>query len=230
MASSPPALSEIVSRIGDIERRLDRIAAGRVLSAPVGNADIGSGIAVTKLAPGGVAQRVLGTHDGVNVAWQQVTTPMIAPANITTALVAAGNITSALIASGAISRFSLNGISTGPFFASGSTDSVLFSGGSSPQFVTGPEVGMMVLIGMIRYHMNAPAVNLTGYLGLNGTIAGEMGTWTCPTAGYFQTVSASIITNATPNALHVLGLWVVSGAGNLVTFDTGYGVLMELKR
>lgn len=195
-------LQDIVTRLANVERQLDRMATARILSAPIGSADIG-------------AAAILGSN--------------IATGTITGANIQDGSVASVDLAANAVSTSISRSISTGPYFSSGGPDSLLFAGGS-PAITTGATTQYMIMIAMVRAQINVNASNLTGYVGLNGSIYSELGTFTEVTANYFVTVGGVYVVSVYPSTAYTMSIWLLTSSGNLVTLNVGYGHMVELKR
>lgn len=214
-----PSLQEVVSRLMDIERRMDRLAAARVLSAPVGTADIGNKqVAYTKLLGSGVANTVAQTANGSDVVYGQVTNSLMATNAINTANIIAGSV----------SNYSLRPISTGPYFATGGSDNLVYSGGISPSITASATTQYIVVGCTVRFHMNAQ-VHVAGQVGANGIVYAETGVWT-PAVGTYCTLTGLVIATASPSTAYSVNIWLVTAAGMLVTLDAGFGWILELKR
>lgn len=208
VVSANPPLQEVVARLMDIERRMDRLAAARILSPPIGNADVAAnaGIVVSKLNAGGTANRALGSN-GTTASWQQ--------------------LTEHFLTQGSIHNYQVKNISTGPYFASGGMDPLVFIGGN-PSLTTSASTYAVVVAGMIRCHTNT-ATHTGGNLLLNGGNVGEMGYWTPPLSTY-MTISGYLIIPIGGSTTYSGGMAMSCAAGVLVTLDVGYCMIIELKR
>lgn len=214
VVSPAPALQDIITRLGNVERQLDRLASARVLSAPIGNADIAAAAQIdpSKLNAGGNANRALGTNNGTTAVW--------------------GQIPGDWMAAQAVTRMVATSISTGPYFATGAPDNLVWGGSGAPTLTTGPGTSCqyMVFFCFLRLLTNTNAASPVVYAGWNGNIQAEMGYITEAVANYWITYFGMFFIAPSPSTAYSMNIWVLTGNGQLVTLGNGVGTILELKR
>lgn len=213
------ATEQVITRLADIERRLDRLGSARLLSPPIGNADIDADadIVVSKLYAGGSANRIVRTSNGTTMVLGQ----------LLAADVTANSLTEAEIAASAIHSSSTQANhSGGAVVATGGVQTVP---GSSLGLTTGLNTLGIVCAAMTRFTASVNGTILTAYISINGGLSQEMGTLTLHDGGWHYTLCTTCHFNVAASTGYTFRIDYVANAGT-ITFGNGWTQLQEVKR
>jgi hypothetical protein len=213
------AFPQIISRITEIERRLDRMSAARLLSPPVASADI-----LDRTITG--QDIALGTMQDANFAGSSIHGNKIQTGTLTGTQILDGSIDTADLAGGAVSRMSVAS-QAGAYSIGGG----VWTYGSVAINLTGMTVGSYVYITMRGSVYNSLA-SQTMYIGIG------VDSITAPSAyvvsqdgvaGIMNSMFVDLVFVATATAHSFYGMGLTSG-GTMTRYDAWVLSSIELKR
>lgn len=135
-------------------------------------------------------------------------------------------IPTAQIVANALTTVAFNFISPASFAASGGSQVVTIP---TTQIVTGANTKGILMVGMVRGRISVVNAIFQAFIGLNGVVTHELGTFNDALAGGYLTFSSVGWANASPSTTYTMDVIVVGNTGT-INIDTGYVLMLEIKR